>query len=427
MKKFLALILSLFIVATITLSCKKSSSKPRAENKKDVVPVVPVDAETPIVTPKVVATQLKGLMVFIDFSDAPSTIPINKADSIINGLNYTEAMVSTTVRKYWMTQSRGKIDLQHDVIGYFRAPHTAEWYKSQSWTEFLTLSKLALEWVKASDPNYDWNSLSLSKDAGEEGTLLSVNFFTTVWIAGSGGTHQISDWTAPGGKKVRQITAQSFFNQDPKDLNVNLFWICHEMGHSVWGVPDTYDHDGSSEGGGKYSVMGGNMNNGHIEAFGAPFLMKQGWVDVVDIQLNGSYTLPEDGNTIARYKNPSNPKEYFLIEARKKGTPGNEMIPTKRGLLIWHVDENVTTGNDLEDMTPTAHYAHSIEQADGRFDLEHGVNSYDGGDYYIEGQILSDSSTPNSKWWDGSSSTINIKNIKFLPDNKISFCNGTCP
>lgn len=423
MKNFSSLVTFLFIIAIVTLSCAKSSSEPPAENKADITS----NPETPVVTPKVVPTKLKGLIVFIDFSDAPSTVPIVRADSIINGLNYTEAMVTTTVRKYWLTQSRGKIDLQHDVIGYFRAPHTAQWYKAQPWTEFLNLSKLALEWVKANNSNYNWNSLSLSNDAGEQGTILSVNFFTTVWIGGSGGTHRMSDWTAPGGKIVRQITAQSFFNQDPRDTNVNLFWICHEMGHSVWGVPDTYDHDGSSQGDGKYSVMGGNMHNGHIEAFGAPFLMKRGWVDVVDIQPNGSYALPEDGNTIARYKNPANPKEYFLIEARKKSTLGNEMIPTDRGLLIWHVDENVETGNDLEDMTPTTHYAYSIVQADGHFDLEHGVNSYDGGDYYVEGKILSDSTAPNSKWWDGTNSNLNINNIKFLPDNKISFCNGTCP
>ena len=371
--------------------------------------------------------KLKGLVILIDFSDAPANVTVTRADSLMNGLNYTEATVTTSVRKYWQTQSRGKVDLQQDVVGYFRAPRTAEWYKTQPYTEFFTLSKLALEWFKANNPSYNWNSLSLSNDAGKEGTFLSVNFFTTVWIGGSGATHHISDWTAPNGKIVRRITAQNFFNQDSKDPNLNLFYICHEMGHGTWGVPDTYDRDASSEGNGKYSVMGGNMNNGQIEAFGAPFLIKRGWVDVIDIQQNRNYTLPEDGNTVARYRNPSNPKEYFLIEARKKSTLGNEMIPTDRGLLIWHVDENVKTGNDLEDMTEKAHYAFSIVQADGHFDLELGVNSYDGGDYYIEGNNLSDSTAPNSKWWDGTPSNLNINAIKFLSNDRISFCSGTCP
>lgn len=420
MAKFSATIFSaLFFLTFNAFSGINPSGKYIHENKYSLL--VDISAKKEKIAPK----KLKGLLILIDFSDAPANVTVERADSVMNGINYTESTVTASVRSYWAKQSRGKIDLTHDVFGYFRAPQTAAWYKKQNWTEFLALSKLALEWFKTSYPNYDWNSLSLSKDLGEEGTLLSVNFFTTAWIAGSGGTHRLNDFTAPNGAKTGQITAQNFIS--PWDSNINLFWITHEQGHSVWSVPDTYDHDGSSAGTGAYSVMSGNRSNGEVEAFGAPFLVKQGWVTVKDMQMNQSYTLTEDGNTVARYINPSNPKEYFLIEARKKSTSGNEMIPSDRGLLIWHVDENVKTGNDNESMTASAHYAYAIVQADGKFDLEHGKNKTDGGDFFVEDKNFSDSSTPNSKWWDGSSSTINIKNIKFLPNNKISFCNGTCP
>ncbi len=368
-------------------------------------------------------TNLKGLLILIDFSDAPANVTVPRANNVVNGIGYTEPTVTASLRDYWYAQSRGKINLTHDVFGYFRAPQTAAWYKAQNWTEFLTLSTLALEWFKTNNPSYDWNSVSLSTTPGEVGTFLSVNFFTTAWIAGSGGTHWMQ-WTAPNGKKTGQITAQNFIS--PWDSNINLFWISHEQGHSVWSVPDTYDHDGGSNGDGWYSVMGGNQGNGQIESFGGPFLLKQGWVNVVDIQQNQSYTLTQDGNTVARYVNPNDPKEYFLIEARMKSTLGNEMIPTDRGLLIWHVDNNVTTGNDKQDMTQAAHYEYSIEQADGKFDLEHATNSADAGDYFVEGKTFSDNTIPSTKWWNGTSSNININNIKFLPNNQISFCNGTC-
>ncbi|MGY3053014.1 M6 family metalloprotease-like protein [Pedobacter sp. UYEF25] len=409
----------LFFLAFSTFLGTKASTK-FAGRKKGIL-----DLHKETVNDKVIPKKLKGLVILIDFSDAPANVLLTRADSLINGLNYTEPTVTASVRKYWLNQSRGKVDLQHDIFGYFRAPQTAAWYKKQNWTVFLDLSKQALEWFKKENPKYDWNSLSVSSDAGEEGTFLSMNFFTTDWIAGSGGTHRINDWTAPNGGKLGQITAQNFIA--PSDKNINLFWFNHELGHSAWGVPDTYDHDGSSAGTGAYSVMSGNRSNGQVEAFGAPFLIKMGWVKAIDIKGNQSYTLTEDGDVIARFTNPSNPKEYFLIEARNKSTLGNEMIPTDRGLLIWHVDENVKTTNDNESMTALAHYAHAIVQADGQFDLEHGKNKTDGGDYFVEGKGFSDSSNPSSKWWDGTSSNININSIKFLPNNKISFCNGTCP
>ncbi|TDG36228.1 hypothetical protein EZJ43_09500 [Pedobacter changchengzhani] len=417
MKKFLppslktALYLTAFVCLISVNSFSKVQPKKQHETSNNASEII-----------KVKPKKLKGLIILIDFSDAPANITRDRADSVVNGLNYTEPTVTSSVRKYWLTQSRGNIDIKHDVVGYFRAPHTAAWYKAQNWTSFLTLSKQALAWFKKTNPNYDWNSLSISNDKGEEGTFLSMNFFTTDWIAGSGGTHRIDDWTAPNGKKLGQITAQNFIS--PWDKNINLFWICHEMGHSVWGVPDTYDHDGSSSGTGAYSVMSGNRSNGQVEAFGAPFLVEQKWVKVVDIKANENYVITEDGNTVFRCKNPSNPKEYYLIEARKKSTLGNEMIPAERGLLIWHVDDNVKTTNDKGDMTPALHYAHAIVQADGKFDLEHGRNKADAGDYFVEGNTLNSSTTPNANWWDGKPSILNISSIKFLPNNQISFFNG---
>jgi len=64
-------------------------------------------------------------------------------------------------------------------------------------------------------------------------------------------------------------------------------------------------------------------------------------------------------------------------------------------------------------MTPESHYFVSVEQADGRFDLERYKNSGDSTDAYYAGNATSftDTTVPNSKWWDGSPSGLNIVNI----------------
>ena len=202
---------------------------------------------------------------------------------------------------------------------------------------------------------------------------------------------------------------------------MNLFWLTHELGHSVWGWPDLYDYTGNSHGTGLYTVMSGNQSTGDIEPVGGPFLLAEGWVRPVRIERHDRIDLLPDGNSIARYDNPLDAREYFVVEARQKTTIGNAAFPVPVGLLIWHVDERVTTGNTLPQMTPEEHYLISVEQADGRFDLERRVNSGDATDIYVPGGAFSEFTTPNSNWWDGRASSLTIDDIAFERNGGISF------
>jgi hypothetical protein len=87
------------------------------------------------------------------------------------------------------------------------------------------------------------------------------------------------------------------------------------------------------------------------------------------------------------------------------------MALTDSGLAIWHVDE--LGDNKYEQMTPEYHYECSLIQADGENDLEHGNNDGDDKDLFCQGgnDRFADSTTPSSKWWDGTSSGLDIYNI----------------
>lgn len=364
------------------------------------------------------AKKLRGLVVLIDFEDAPAKISLSRANDIFNTRGYRENGVNISVIDYFWLQSRGHIILEHDIFGPYRAPKPASWYnrKDATWRDGVALGKQALKWVLDQNPDYDWDSLSLEKD----GTFLSINFETSVRIKGSGGTHYLgSDFVAPNGVKGGQFVGGSL--QNPWNRHVNIFTFLHEFGHMIFGWPDTYDTQSNSHGTGIYSLMSGGRPD--VEPIGAPFLVKEGWVEVVDVEnlKNGSITLKENGNTILRHCNPADPKEFFLFEARNKFITGNSNLPAERGLLIWHVDNNVRTANTREQMTLKEHYRVSIEQADGRFDLEKKVNRGDAGDLYSPGKEFTDTSTPNSRWWDGSSSGLTVNDIKFLKDDMISF------
>lgn len=369
------------------------------------------------------AQTFHGLVVFIDFPDAPGTITMSRANDIINTVGYTEPTVTASLRDYWFQQSRGNVAITHDVFGYYRAPQSAAWYMAEPFTEYINLISDALDWVVSNNPAYDWNALSLANgpmnnNGTEEGTFLSINFMTTAWIPGTGGTHWLTPWTAPNGVPTQQVVGGTFFA--PWESILNLFWLTHEQGHSLWGWPDTYDNTANSHGTGKYSLMSGNQATGDIEPVGGPFLAQENWVDVIDVA-NQNVVLTQDGNTVARLYKATDSLEYFLIEARMKSTIGNYAFPRQRGLIIWHVDDNVTTYNTLPQMTPDSHYRVSIEQADGLFQLEGNVNTGDSTDIYAPGHVFNDSVTPNANWWDESHSTLSISNILFLANDQISF------
>ncbi len=379
-------------------------------------------------TPAIINAQLqplKGITLLIDFEDLPADLSDERIDNLINGEGYTEDGVPSSIRDYWQNQSRDSIDLTYDIFGHFRAPLTFAEYELMDWTLVNDLVTDALDSVVAQNPDYNWDELSTHSSPGLEGALLSVNVITTGWVPGAGGSHWSTDWVAPNGYYLHGFSVQPLTSSwDPEFIY--LFVMAHEVGHAAWGFPDTYDYDGSSFGTGFYSLMSGNQLGGEIESIGAPFYLDANWANPIDMEPNTFYTLKQDGKFIARYLNPSDPNEYFLIEACMKSTPGNAAFPVERGLVIWHIDENVTTNNTLENRTYDEHYAYSIEQADGYFDLENHINQGDEGDIYVEGDHFSSVSMPNSNWWNDETSELDINNIEFLPDNSIRFCNGDC-
>lgn len=251
---------------------------------------------------------------------------------------------------------------------------------------------------------------------------------------------------ALGGNLTGYSSATGDYNSSritgPYPAQVGVF--AHEFGHVI-GLPDYYDTDYSSEGVGNYSLMSGGSwtryplapqyaGNSPIgfDPFSKIFL---GWIDPIEVTpADGvqTITLPpvntgDSNNTVVKMEVPgSNGTEYFLFENMQQvgfnkgiGVQGAEA----KGLVVWHVDENVlsmyqthgTVINNVENANnkrwqtdgvniryvgdrEIRHYGLSVKQADGLYDLEHGVNRGDAGDFYRAG----DSFTPNGNVHSGS-------------------------
>lgn len=200
---------------------------------------------------------------------------------------------------------------------------------------------------------------------------------------------------------------------------------CHEYAHAL-GLPDLYDTDYSSAGLGDWALMAGGSWNGTTRAGDSPAHLVAwckaglGWVNptVVESILSGA-SVPQTETNSAAYKlyatNPTG-QEYFLVENRQ--LVGFDSALPGSGLLVYHIDDAVTTQNDNEwypGYTMFGHYLVALEQADGLFSLEQSYfSSGDAGDPYpgsANNRTFGLVSNPNSQPYAGTASGSNISNI----------------
>lgn len=204
---------------------------------------------------------------------------------------------------------------------------------------------------------------------------------------------------------------------------LSLATFCHENGHMICDYPDLYDYGYQSKGIGSYCLMCyGGPDEKNPTQICAYLKSKSGWAKTITpISELGEMEaqISADENEFFIY--PKNLTEYFIIENRNQ-VGRDQSLPTSC-LAIWHVDE--LGSNNYEQMTEAYHYECSFEQADGRYDLESGVNSGDQEDLFHAdiNTRFGDSTTPSSKWWDGISSGLEIFEISKV-GRTMSFVTG---
>ena len=188
---------------------------------------------------------------------------------------------------------------------------------------------------------------------------------------------------------------------------------CHENGHMLCDFPDLYDYGlpGFQSGGiGAYCLMcaGGNADRTNPTQICAYLKYQAGWAaSVTPITPGLVANAPAGTNDF--FIHARSPVEYFIIENRHR--TGRDLALLDTGLAIWHVDEGGSNNN--EQRTRELHYECSLEQADGRFDLERGDHTGDDRDLFHAGwrDRFADSTVPASTWWDGTPSGLVVSDI----------------
>ncbi len=204
--------------------------------------------------------------------------------------------------------------------------------------------------------------------------------------------------------------------------------IAHELGHSVFELPDLYDIDGSSEGIGSFGLMGsGSWGYKAGEFQGTTPVHMSAWSKLKSHFTSASFitsnvnNLALDNSESANYQplriNTQNSSEYFLLENRSAsgydtGLFMLDSTPFLGGLAIWHIDETQPNNND------ETHKLVDLVEADG-FHLDTAGNYGEQTNLFYTGNLagtytgeLTPTSTPStSATYTGDDTNISITNI----------------
>jgi len=359
-----------------------------------------------------------------------------------------------SMNEFYMEMSMGKFRISGDVFGIYPVSNTEACYGSgecnddptrclpdQDGGTCLGALNFVKEVLTLADNDVDFSNFDLDHD-GFVDCLIVVH-------AGYGG-EQKCEWLS-GCRKIWSLsyafsgTGSYYTTHDEVKIDrfivgpeltavprngteefIDMGVYAHEFGHLL-NLPDLYDTDLTSCGVGVYDLMGYGVHGPSPSYLSAWPRLKLGWAEVIDVNLEGpqcGYFLKSflDGGKILRawaYDEEEPEKEYFLAEFRpRKGL--DEDLPSN-GVLIWHIDENMSS-NDNEwypgNEMPGKHYMVALEQPDGLYELETTSSKMckeiaDEGDYFRPGDEFTPYSNPNSSYYGGRFTGVWIKPVRF--------------
>ena len=349
-----------------------------------------------------------GLCLLIDFSDSPATIPRDEVERFCNQAGYSGFSNHGSVFDFFNDNSIGRCRYTNVVAPYYRALHPKTYYTNEQ----IPQPQRAYELINEALAHHKANGFDFSPlTADSRGFVYAMNVYyagpvTNNWAKG------LWPHAYHLGSAVPLRPGQSAFDYQftAMGAELELGTFCHENGHMLCDYPDLYDYGYESSGVGAFCLMcgGNNISEKNPIPISAYLKRLSGWANTVTPLGHGSQvTLTAGSNDFALYSRGG--REYFIIENRRKA--GRDAALPDEGLAIWHVDED--GDNSHEQMTSGSHYELSLEQFDGLFQLERqrGHNG-DAGDLYAgPGARFADTTTPNSKWWNGTASNLTIDQI----------------
>ncbi len=349
---------------------------------------------------------VQAIVLIVDFSDDPATIPASNVDNYCNQIGYTGYGNNGSVRDYYYEVSDGALTYTNYVPpAYHRASQPKSYYTDPSIGYGIRAQEMIIEALNdLNGQGFDFSQY----DSNGDGFIDGINCFyagsiDNAWAEGLWPHSSSLTWSADGVSTLRyQVTNIG--------SSLKLATFCHENGHMICYWPDLYDYDYDSTGVGRYCLMSNSgPSTNPVEPCGYLKYDANWTITTILSTLQSNLPVPSDSNTIYKYEHPSKWNEYYVIENRQK-MDRDAALPDA-GLAIWHIDE--LGNNSANQMTEASHFEATLVQADGLWNLEHNQNSGDSTDLWADPgyTACAPDTNPDTNWWDGTSSDLYISQI----------------
>lgn len=323
--------------------------------------------------PTTITGKKKAIMILANYDDVEFQTGHDNAlyQKIANQENYTEGKFVGSMADYFKAQSRGKFELDFDVVGPVTVSQKAEYYGKNYYINGDPYDEhpgeLIIEAVnKAKEQITDWTPYDWDGDGYVDQVYVVYagkgeadgGAANTIWphaydlysAQGDGdGTGPVEVGTS---LYVNSYACGGELNGQTGDI-AGIGTMCHEYSHCL-GYPDFYDTDYSGgQGMSDLDLMdSGSYNGDGYQPAGYTSYERwfAGWETPItleddDVAVESMKSLQSGGESYIMY-NKGNRDEYFLLENRQ--LDGWDASLSAPGLLIIHVDYDVTTWEDNE-------------------------------------------------------------------------------
>ena len=310
--------------------------------------------------PTTILDKKRAIIILAEFQDTKFKSSNDNAlyQKIANQENFTEGKFKGSMADYFKAQSRGKFELEFDVVGPVTVEKEASYYGKNDSDDndehpgVMVIEAVNLAKQQVSDwTPYDWDGDGYvdqvyvvyagkgEADGGAEDTIWPHAFSLSDAKSYGDGSGPV---TVGDNLKVDSYACGGELNGQTGSV-AGIGTMCHEYSHCL-GYPDFYDTDYS---GGQGMCLWDLMDSGSYNGDGyqpAGYTSYErwfaGWEEPIELkdddqQITNMKSLQDGGEFYIMY-NRRNQNEYFLLENRQldgwdASLPGN-------GLLILHVD-----------------------------------------------------------------------------------------
>lgn len=353
------------------------------------------------------------LVLLVDFEEYPARAGDTPAAMAGRIFGADGAFPFESLSAYYRRSSYGKLNIEGNVLGWYRAGRRADVPPTREGREAVIRKALA------SFKGHDFSQYDTDGDG-------QLDALAVIW------TGPIGEWAtfwwavAPrfgdssfraGGKSIGFYSWQGIVNnwEDPGSAFSPRILI-HETGHNI-GLPDYYDYKpevGPAGGLGNFDMMDSTRHDHNCFS-----KMMLGWLTPTVVNAGGSYRLrpsSEAGDCLLllpRGRKSFPFGEYFLLENRRRD--GNDSADLAGGgLVIWHADARLNSGQTdfLYNNSTTAHKLLRAMESDGEEEIENGPNRHFGfNDFYLSGRALGPDTAPSGRVYDGGDSGFRVLSL----------------